>query len=88
MRGHQLRPCAEVLSDGRGHSLRNRNHPIAPAMTRAKGAGTLTSISKPSKIATTRAIRNANTGLSRTPAVMIDNCAQGGRLLMAMSTWY
>jgi hypothetical protein len=66
--------------------LRNRNHPIAPAMTRANGAGTLTSISKPSKIATTRAIRNANTGLSRTPAVMIDNCTQAGRLLMAMST--
>jgi hypothetical protein len=58
-------------------------------MTRARGAGTLTSISKPSKIATTRAIRNANTGLSRTPAVMIGNCAQAGRvLIMAMSTWY
>jgi hypothetical protein len=49
--------CTEVLSCGHGHSLRNRNHPIAPAMTRAKGAGTLTSISKPSKISTTRALR-------------------------------
>jgi len=57
-------------------------------MTRAKGAGTLTSISKPSKIATTRVISTANTGLNRTPAVMIDNRAQAGRLLMAMSMWY
>jgi hypothetical protein len=38
-----------------------------------EGCGHPHLLSKPSKIAATRPIRNANTGLSRTPAVIIDN---------------
>ena len=50
-------------------------------MKTARGAGTPTAIIEPIMVSTAIAIRNANTGLSRTTAAIIENC-QVGWLLM------
>ena len=50
--------------------------------TMARNAGIPASSSSPNKTTTIRAMENASTGLSSTPAAIIDHCAQVGRLLM------
>src|SRR5207302_9988967 len=72
------------VASGRRRSLRNKSHPMTPAVTRAGSTGAPASTSRPIRISTAIATRNANTGLSRTATVIMDNGAQVGRFLMVL----
>jgi len=64
---------------------------MAPATTRARSGTAPASFTAPIEISTAIAIKNANTGLSRTAAATTENLAQLGNRPMAgpqvVATW-
>ena len=69
---------SERLHQRRAPALRIREQPMAPATTRARSGNAPASSTAPIEISTAIAIKNANTGLSRTAAATTQNLVQVG----------